>query len=187
MDTYTINKDKVKIRLTDDEVKELFGGYDNIDYDCPRSRAVLDSLLLNVLPESMLPLDCKKVLIEVTEERSGCSIQITRLYDKGKRLHRTNGRRQYILLFESSEDLIDFTLRENPENLKDVYRFELLNAGGRFALLFSLNGVPIKQCFHFSEYGRLIDSRSVEGAHIIEYSAPICADAAKKLSDAFKN
>ena len=183
MNTYNINKDKVKITLTDDEVNDLFGGYDLIDYNCPRSRAVLDSLLLGALPESMLPLDCKQVLIEVTEEKSGCSIQVTRLYEKAKKLHKISGKYKYILLFESSEDMIKFITQNE---LGDKFpKSELIKSGEKYALCFHFER-PVGHYNRLSEYGKLIDAQSPEGAAIKEYGTMICKNAAEKLSAAFK-
>ena len=185
MDTYNISKDKVKICLTEDEVLTLFGGYDNIDYECPRARAVLDSLLMRALPASMLPLDCKRVLIEVTEEASGCSIQITRLYDKGKRLHKTSGRRKYILLFKCSEDMIKFIEQTPPETLELLCSVKLIKYSGKFGLMFTANDIQRKKITAFAEYGKLIESNSLLGAVVLEYGNIICEKATERLSAAF--
>lgn len=184
MNTYNINKDKVKICLSDDEVKSLFGGYDMIDYDCPRSRAILDSLLLNALPENMLPFDCKKVLIEVMEEKNGCSIQITRIYNGGKRLHKVKSAQKYILQFTCSEDFIKF-VTQAKNKLPQLKNCKLLKSGERFCLYFSAEKSFIKANSRFCEYGTLLSGDLPKAAAILEYGKIIGDADLEKISSAF--
>ena len=186
MDTYSINKDKVKIHLTNDEVNSLFGGYDMIDYSCPRSKAVLDSLLSKNLPDDMLPLDCGKILIEVIEEHSGCSIQITRIYDKGKRLYKKGNRHKYILLFNSSEDMFLFVEQIDDETLSSFKNSKLLKIEDKYALLFAKDST-LKHFFsHLCEYGKIIDSKSILGSKLLEYGVILSNNATEKLFSVFK-
>ncbi len=185
MNSYTIGKDKVKIRLTEEEVKELFGGYEKIDYECPRARAVIDSLICGVLPESMLPLDCKKVLIEVRAEYDGCSILFTRIYETPRRLHKANSFCEYILLFKDSEDMFTFAEQLDPAAAAAVKESRLIKINDKFALCLKGGDMLRKNITHFKEYGIVYTQKQPQAAVALEHGDILCENALQKLKKAF--
>lgn len=180
MKSYNLSEDKIKICLTDDEVESLFGSFDMIDYDSPHSRAILDSLICSALPEKMLPLSCEKVLIEVAPEEDGCSIQVTRIYDKGKRRQKSIKRHEYILLFKSSEDMIDYIKSLKSTDILNITDSKLFKCKNTFALYICFLGQSgfIKSA---SEYAVLLNAKSSKGAFIAEHGQMLYDSAIEKI------
>ena len=183
MKTYNINDDKVKICLTDDEVKSLFGSFDMIDYDSPRSRAILDSLICSALPEKVSQRVCEKVLIEVLPERGGCSIQVTRIY-AGKNQRKQRRRSEYILLFECSEDMIKYIRSMTASAAIEAEKSRLYRAGGRYALFIAAEG-PAGADPAAREFARIISEKDPLAAMITERGEYLYSGAVEKLYKAF--
>ncbi len=178
----TINKDKIKISLTDDEIKELFGSYDLIDYSKPHSKMAINMLFRIAVPEDMLPLDCTRVLIEVKPESRGCAIYFTRMYS-GKRFRKVIDIRDYLLLFENSNDLTDCISNISPVG---IIGSRLYTNDGTYQLIVSAERSFCAILPHLSEYCR-ISTDKIQISEVQEYHKLICQkDAVPRLIRAFK-
>ena len=184
MKSFNIGENKIKICLTSDEIEVMFGSYDMIDYDSPRSRAIIDSLICSAMPKSIGEHGCDKVLIEVLPERDGCSIQVTRIYDKGIGLQKNIRKQEYILLFSSSEDLIDFIGSLKPLEVSLITSSELYRIKSSFALyLCTDKNYPFLKSA--CEYGKVFNKLSPMGSIISEHGKLLFNEAAEKLYKAF--
>ena len=72
----TIDENRIVIYLNNQEICDIFGGYEFIDYDAADCRTKIHGLLAAAIPSAIMPFDCDRVLIEVKPEISGCSISL---------------------------------------------------------------------------------------------------------------
>ena len=74
-----ISDSVIELYLSNDEIENIFGGYEFIDYDVPESRIKIHSLLLSAEPKTLSRIDCDKILIEVRPQNSGCTLTLTKI------------------------------------------------------------------------------------------------------------
>lgn len=181
MNIDTVNKNKIKISLSDEEIDTLFGGYEMIDYDDPHSKAILNMLLGRALPEDMLPLDCKRVIIEVCPKSDGCNIYFTRIYPKS---HAKSA--EYIFIFKKSEDMLLGISELHRLYGKNIEKSCLYTCQGKYFCIILLKGDPGKQIIHLNEYCSDISREKALAAKIREHGKMICAqNAVQRIFDAF--
>ncbi len=182
MHIVTISKDKIRISLTDQEIIELFGSYDMIDYSNPHSKMAINMLFHIAVPDDMLPLDCKRVLIEVKPENTGCSIYFTRIYS-GKRFRKVVDIREYLLEFENSNDLIDCICNISPTS---VITSRLYTNKGTYQLIISAQKSFGLTLLQVSEYCR-VSTDKIKISEVEEHHILVCQnDAVPKILKAFK-
>lgn len=182
----TISKNKFKIELTNKEIEILFGGYERINYSDPDSKLAINLILKEALPDEMLPLDCKRVILEVSPTSTGCLILFTKVYtDRNKRYKVTGYSKSYILLFTDSEDLIiacNKLLQTIPKAIKSELYFD---EDGYYLLLHSNINIT-KQLPHIGEYGIFLNTHHEAIAKVREYAKMICKNnAIEKIAKAF--
>lgn len=184
MDINNINKDKIKVSLTDDEIENLFGSYNLIDYTNPHSRFMLNLILRSALPDYTLPLDCKRVLIEVKPEIKGCSIYFTCIYDKSpKKIKKINETREYALCFKNSNDMINCIC---TIDISKIAQSALYTNNGSYQLIIRAHKGFTEQILQISEFCDVyVDKTKI--SEIEEHNKLIsCPTAIEKLASAFK-
>lgn len=183
MNIDTINKNKIKISLSDEEIDTLFGGYEMIDYDDPHSKAILNMLLGRALPEDMLPLDCKRVIIEVRPKPDGCTIYFTRVYPKS-----TAKSAEYVFIFSKSDDMLSGITELQRLYGENIDKSCLYTYCEKYFCIALLRGEPGKQIMHLKEYCSDISRETTVAAMVREYGQMICAEnAVKRISAAFSD
>lgn len=176
MNVETIDKDKLKISLTLDEIISLFGSYENINYQNQYSKATLHILYQKAVANTDFPLDCQKLLIEVKPIYSGCEIYFTKLFEKENLTIKRN--KTYALYFKNSEDLISF-IKTCKTYISDLLQYQ--------------NNYILKiYCDNFDEllareYCHQITTDLIAISHITEHATLLCKfNAIKQLKSAFK-
>lgn len=176
-----VGDNRIDIYLSESEMLDTFGGYEYIDYNLPECRNKIHALISSVIPETHLPLDCKKVLIEVKPYNTGCFISFIKVYSGAKRLRTV---KHITMIFENSDDLISslWTLKELNALSAGLY-----SNGRRYALIASLKYEDRKNMLHISEYCK-ISFKENDAVRIQEYWHPICKRGAiNYLASAFLN
>ncbi len=185
MKVEALSKTQVKISLSRDEIQTFFGGYHLIDYKNPNSKKMLNLLLKEALPDEVFPLDCKRVLIEVKPLAHGCEILFTKLYDTAhKRFKRVNTRRQYALIFASTNDLLDFAKCALKDDITDgsLYIYE-----NKYALIISASQGFERRLAHLGEFCNVSENKTLI-SKIAEYGTAICKyDAPYRLNNSLKD
>lgn len=181
MDINTINKNKIKISLTDEEVSSIFGGYDKIDYKNPDSKSRLDTFLNSIIISENFILDSKSLVVEIKQETSGCTITLTKVYDKSggsrKRL-KLKGR---VAIFENSNDMLEGLLSLYKSGIS-VKRSDLYLLDNKYRLII-YSAVTDEL---LSEYFINITNRKSTIGYTEEYGTPLClGNAVNKLGKTF--
>lgn len=184
MNIDTVGENKIKISLTDDEINSLFGGYDMIDYEHPRSKMVLNTLLSSALPEEKIPLDCKKVLIEVHPICGGCAIFFTSLYEKDTAV-KCRKPKGYFLVFKNSENMIKLINELGQKYKSDIKNSRLIITDGCFVLYIKVQGKLLGDLGHIKEYCKVYKEKSPYGSYITEHGETVCKNAVFKMFNAF--
>lgn len=178
----TVNSNRINIILNDDEVSRIFGGYNLIDYDAPECRIKIHNLLAAAIPEELLPLDCDRLLIEVKPLKRGCTISMTKIYNREEA--RSEPQRQYsiALIFSSSEDMIS-ALRPITE-LK-IITSELYYLNEKYAIVLKCRGIAADDIIGIGEYCAVVTG-AAECFKLREYWHCICKkNAVSKLAISF--
>lgn len=182
----TISKNKIRIELTNEEIDVFFGGYEHINYSDPDSKLAINLILKEALPKEMLPLDCKRVILEVCPTQTGCSILFTKIYSDRKKRYRVTGcSKSYIMSFADSEAMIT-ACKELSQKIPKSIKSELyFDKGGYYLLLHTTINIT-KQLPHVGEYGTIIGTQTDTIAKIREYANLICKNnAIEKIAKAF--
>lgn len=182
MTVETLSKNKIKINLTDDEIITFFGGYDLIDYKDPTAKKMLHLLLKEALPDEMLPIDCKRVLIEVKPQEGGCAIFFTKMYEGAqKRLRKVMQSKCYSLKFKSSNDLMDFARCAETSYINSN---SLYTVDGTYTLIINADKAIAARLTHIGEFCDISDNNT-ELSAIAEHGLMICKEnAIQKLKQA---
>ena len=182
----TISKNKIRIELTNEEIEVFFGGYEHINYSDPDSKLAINLILKEALPDEMLPLDCKRIILEVSPTKTGCSILFTKIYTDRKKRYRVTGySKSYLLTFTDSETMIS-TCKQLSKILTKPIKSELYFDKTDYYLLLHSTISIARQLPHISEYGTFISAQPEIIAKVREYTALICKDnAIEKISKAF--
>ncbi len=94
---------KLRIVLSGEEVHNLFGNYDQINYSEPESRKKLNELIGRAFPNTAFFQNTKSVRIDVRPRNGGCSIELTKKKSKYKRLRASS---VCLIQFDNSEEMI---------------------------------------------------------------------------------
>ncbi len=175
------NRNKLKIYLTDGEIKRIFGGYGNINYTDPRSRKALGLLLKEAIRNGGFMPRGEKLLIEVHPCKRGCIITFSGL-DCDKTSHMLQSEYVYTLKFEDINALLDgmheMYLKAPPLPLSRLYRLQN-------TYYLTVNTVQnIKPLLiHMSEYCTDITAEKSTAAYCAEYGKLLCpANAVEKIA-----
>ena len=180
----TIGENRIEIYLSNEEIDEIFGGYGLIDYDIPDCRAKINSLISSAIPETALPLDCKRVLIEVKPLKYGCTISFVRIYTAAKKFHAVNKTKRISLIFNNSDDLIS-----SVSALKKLgaTKSQLFQKKNKYAIIANIKTESQNLLLHIGEYCTVFH-REMDAVLIEEYWHPICRkNAINRLLSAFLN
>ncbi len=178
MRSFDLSDNKFKICLSSEEVASLFGSFEMIDYDTPHTKAIIDSIIINALPEKMLPFDCDKVLIEVFPDGDGCIVEVTKIYGSGKSAKKRR-KQEYILLFSSSEDMINYIKSLKPSDILKVKDNTLYRYKNAFFL--SVNIRDKSLLINAREYSRVIPVKNPTGEMLLEYGKRLYSGAIEKI------
>lgn len=149
MNVDTQTNDKIKISLSDSEIKELFGSYEMINYENPHSKLILGMLLESSACDNF-QLDCEKILIEVKPEKNGCVIIYTKLNRKcAKRLKKSEKNYDCAFIFDNSESMIRCIGEIDEVGIKSNSLYE---KNGKYILTVKGNTSFIKTLPHINEY-----------------------------------
>ena len=180
----TVNENRIDIYLSEDEINDIFGGYELIDYDAPDCRMKIHNLLAAAIPDMLLPLNCERVLIEVKPKRYGCVITFTKIYGAVKKLRRISSTKTISLIFENSDNLVSSVGALDRLSLVNSELYTYLN---KYAVIANVKGNNSAALLHISEYCK-IDLGEISAVRIREYWQPICKkNAITHLSNAFLN
>lgn len=177
-----INENKFKISLTDNEIELLFGEYSLIDYNEPKAKLAIDMLISEALPESMVPLKCDKVLIEVKQTLGGCNIYFTQLFNSKKSKVNAKSKETYTLVFKNSENLIDcikMLFKKEISGRNYLYRFD-----DTYRLIIENCDLPFESDA-LKEFCTNTYKSETEKMRTLEYGSFITENAVKKISDSF--
>lgn len=181
MDINAINKNKIKISLTDEELSSLFGGYDNLNYNNPHSKHTLDMLLNAAIKNKNFPLDSERLLIEVKQEFSGCSIILTKIYSTTPKKYKRTSISYNVASFKTSEDMIKCIIALYNSNLNIKKSDLYLTDSGYSLILYSY----VPNAF-LREYCKNISNNREVSSYIEEYGNPLClGDAVYRLGKIF--
>ena len=170
----TINENRIDIFLSDEEISDIFGGYELIDYDAPDCRTKIHNLLAAAIPDMLLPLNCERVLIEVKPRRYGCVITFTKIYGATKKFKRIVNAKTVTLIFENSDSLLSAV---GALKLLSAATSELYTYGGNYAVLASIKNENAKVLPHIGEYCK-IELNEISAVKVREYWQPICKKGA---------
>lgn len=178
----TIDENRIVIYLNNQEICDIFGGYEFIDYDAADCRTKIHGLLAAAIPSAIMPFDCDRVLIEVKPEISGCSISLIKLHTVNGNKKTGVKNRTITLIFESIESLIVSIAALNT--LKHTTS-ELYTSGKEYALICTTDVCSREELTHLSEYCEILRD-NISAARIREYWEQICEkDVIEELADAF--
>lgn len=180
----TVSDNRIDIFLSDEEINDIFGGYELIDYDAPDCRTKIHNLLAAAIPDILLPLNCERVLIEVKPRKYGCVMTFTKVYDAVKKFKRIGNTKTVTLIFESSNSLIDAlsALCSLSATASELYTY-----GGKYAVLATVRGENANALTRLGEYCE-INLSEMSAAKVREYWQPVCKRGAiTRLSSAFLN
>ncbi|MBO7520457.1 MAG: adaptor protein MecA [Clostridia bacterium] len=171
------NDNRIDIHLSGTEMKDIFGGYEYIDYNETECRAKIHKIISTLLPNSILPLDCDKLLIEVRPASTGCRISLTKIYE-----YKNSECKTVSMIFEDSETLI----LALPQIVKLRYReSSLYESDKKYALICSVSSFKTGEALHICEYAK-VSIKEIDAVRINEYWHSICKDEAiTKLANAF--
>ena len=173
----TVNENRIDIHLSADELYDIFGGYDNIDYKKTDCRAKINCLISALVPDMFFPLDCEKILIEVRPSNPGCTISIIKQYRENESKEKT-----VTFIYENSNDLI---LSVELLNELTCKASALYTKGKKYAVICRIKPFEIKKVIHIGEYCK-IKYRQIDAVIISEYWQPVCKEnAVNKLARAF--
>lgn len=178
----TINENKIELYLTDEEVDDIFGGYELIDYNTPECRIKIHSLIISAAPKSLFPLDCERIFIEVRPKGYGCTITLTKEYHSVKKYRKAIRTKISICIFENSEDMLSAVniLKSINANYSELYSRE-----NRYALIIKTNYGIQNGVHNLGEYC-IMRNDELTAEKIREYWYPICKECAiEKLSKFF--
>lgn len=184
----TIDENRIKIDLTDDEIYLLFGGYEKIDYSNEQSKRTLNLLFKKAVPSDEFPLDCRKLLIEVKPITGGCSIYVTKIYkDKPRRYKRVNIKRNYILSFIGSENMITGVCELNRNAFSKNVKSELYKFCDNYCVIINTDTNIDDVLTHIKEYCSDIYKSDIIASKVAEYGIAICREKAiQKIGETFK-
>ncbi len=178
----TINDNKIELYLSDEEVENIFGGYELIDYDAPECRIKIHSLIISAAPKTLFPLDCERVLIEVKPKEYGCTLTLTKVYSSIKKYRQVSRIKTEVYIFENSDNLL--AALNALKNINAQYS-ELYTNENKYAVIVGINRKSIDTTTLLREYCKII-CREIDALKIREYWQPICkTKAIKKLSEFF--
>ena len=170
-------ENRMDILLSRAEINDIFGGYEYIDYEEEECRAKIHSIILTMIPNWLLPLDCKKIVIEVRPASTGCKITLTKVYDLNSKKEIT-----VTMIFKNSENLISAL---NSLTKIESTKSALYSDGQKYALICGLPPFYKKEVLHISEYSK-VSHKTIDAVKIEEYWMPLCESGAiEKLSVAF--
>lgn len=178
----TVSSDRIDIYLSNDEIEDIFGGYELIDYDTPECRIRIHSLLAAAMPGRILPLDCERILIEVRPQNPGCRISLTKLYSENTKAASRKPEKTVSMVFENSDNLL---LALEALSLTHSTASELYSFGDKYAVIAQIDDENCRRLLHISEYCKVSLNNS-DTVKIREYWSLVCkTNAIKKLCGAF--
>ena len=172
----TVDENRIEIYLNNTEIRDIFGEYKLIDYDNPDCRIKIHSLFAASAPDTVFPLDCNRVFIEVKPLSFGCVISYTKIYNNTKKAN------TYTFIFSSSDNLISAT-----KALSELHFTcsELYISGEKYAVIADIKQTDKNGITHLSEYCKVSKSK-MDAVKIREYWQPVCKkNAIMRLTNAF--
>lgn len=165
---------KIKILVSDSEIKEYFGGYDNISENNPHTLDSIILILKKAVPERFLKRLGNKILFEMSKTDAGCIISLS-----SSVIRKEN---ELLLIFKSFENLIFFCscLKTEPKQ-SELYKFK------NDYILF-LPSKLSKNIVTFSkEFCKAVIKDKKISAAVKEYGTLICKNnAIEKIKKSFK-
>lgn len=165
---------KIKILVSDSEIKEYFGGYGNISENNPHTLDSINLILKKAVPERFLKRLGNKILFEMSKTDGGCIISLS-----SSVIRKEN---ELLLIFKSFENLIFFCscLKTEPKQ-SELYKFK------NDYILF-LPSKLSKNIVTFSkEFCKAVIKDKKISAAVKEYGTLICKNnAIEKIKKSFK-
>lgn len=185
MNTESQGRKRVEFRLSPDDVTNLFGSYEAIDYNDPKTKASLNMLYNRAIKNGDIPPDGRRLTIEVKPFGGGCTV--TFISEAKGRLRLKYAKvKGYILTFFSADDMLDAAARLYTYAPK-LLNSSLLKLGDAFALVIktSLDLGPL--LLHIAEYCITAEQNDLKVSHWEEYGEAIVTKRAiEKIGAAFK-
>ena len=183
MNVSTVDKNIIIIRLTDEEISSMFGGYHKISYHYRDSKEKLNSLINNIIKNSEFPLDCDSLMIEVKRENVGCSIILTKLYHKAPKSYKKLILKTRISEFHCSEDMIKGIIDLYNSQLK-IKKSDLYLLDKKYYLIIYSTATDAS----LKEYCKSFTANTNDLSYIEEYGTALClGDAVHIVGKYFKN
>ena len=183
MNVSTVDKNVIIIRLTDEEISSMFGGYHKISYQSRDSKEKLNSLINNIIKSSEFPLDCDSLMIEVKRESMGCSIILTKLYHKAPNRYKKLILKTRISEFDCTENMIKGISDLYNSHLK-IKKSDLYLVDKKYYLIIysAVTDASLK------EYCQSFTANANDLSYIEEYGTALClGDAVHIIGKYFKN
>lgn len=165
---------KIKILVSDSEIKEYFGGYGNISENNAKTIESINRVLKKAVPERFLKKLGNKILFEMSKTDSGCIISLS-----SSVIRKEN---ELLLIFKSFENLIFFCSCLKTElKQSELYKFK------NDYILF-LPSKLSKNIVTFSkEFCKAVIKDKKISAAVKEYGTLICKNnAIEKIKKSFK-
>ena len=165
---------KIKILVSDSEIKEYFGGYGNISEKNSQTIESINRILKKAVPERFLKKLGNKILFEMSKTDGGCIISLSSSNIKKES--------ELLLIFKDFENLIFFciSLKTVPKQ-SELYKFK-----SNYILF--LPSKPNKNTVTFSkEFCKSVIEDKKISAAVKEYGTLICKNnAIEKIKKSFK-
>ena len=171
---------KLRIILDGNEMTELFGSYEEIDYNDPYIRSALHSLIDRVCPQTSSLSKQDRLLIEVKPYHDGCMIELSKYCNTYKK--RLYPARTWRLDFYDTESMLDAFcfLYKHPSKAKSSSA--LFYSNGRYHAVINATKATAdklkRYCFAYSS--------PIAIAELYEHAQTVCASkAVEAIGSAF--
>ncbi|MCQ2450341.1 MAG: hypothetical protein MJ132_09195 [Clostridia bacterium] len=170
---------KLRIVLSEHEMCDFFGKYEEIDYKNPKVRKSLNTLIDKAIPNSDFFRNTAKLLIEVHPYKGGCTIELIK---SAKRTRRLYPAKLCAIHCENAEALIESAeaiIRQAP---KCVENSALYKATDGYDYVLQLSRKDTERLGHQMQ----LSTNPILLAAIQEYEPIICKKAAlTQIQNAF--
>lgn len=177
------DKNKLKVYLTDREVARIFGGYNKINYDDPRSKAALGLILKQALNCGGFMPSGERLLIEVKPHKKGCLISFSGADTETKPHPKKNQTTYtYTLCFEDENALID-GIGQLHSAISKISESRLYSLNNIYCLTLKSEKDLNRYMIHMNEYCTKITAGQTQAAYCAEYGKLLCPDNVVKTID----
>lgn len=132
MELIKINERKLKVSLSESDLKGYDLRPDNLDYDCPATKRAFKEILERAKEQTGFDTDEERIFVQIFPGlRGGCEMYVTRLCEEGEKVHTM----RTVYTFDRLENLITACRGLCGYGFRDESALYFIN--GHFHLLLS--------------------------------------------------